>query len=291
MIRSITNAAIAPPKTKKSSIIKIILGFCFFAEPAVEGAAGAPEPGGDPMGGAPAGDAPIGAPPGGGKPMGGPPGAAPGAGAKLGPPLGASSAGLGPPAGERDGAAGTGEGRPGAAPGDGVGKDGVKLGVGAPPTLGKDGERDKPGALGAGATGTADWIAGTGAGVAAAGIAGVGIDGTGAGVGLGVAGGAGLGAADADIGAGVPSVGFALGAKGDRVTRNLGAPSPGFTGAPCLGVSLRAGFGGVGKPSDIYKLIQRRNQFRARKRFTRRVCFFLINQKFLPLKFLQLTVL
>ncbi|MBT7651303.1 MAG: hypothetical protein HN553_10035, partial [Opitutae bacterium] len=73
---------------------------------------------------------------------------------------------------------------------------------------------------------------------------------TGAGARVGVAG-AGLGAVAAGIGAGVPSVGFALGANGERVTRNLGAPSPGFTGAPCLGVSFRAGLGGVGKPSDM----------------------------------------
>jgi hypothetical protein len=82
-----------------------------------------------------------------------------------------------------------------------------------------------------------------------------------------------------------------LGAKGERVTRNLGAPSPGFTGAPCLGVSLRAGLGGVGKPSDMYNGIQIRNQFRARKRFNLQVCFSLINQKFLLLKFLRLTAL
>ena len=254
MISRITNAATAPPKTRKSRIIKIILGFCFFAGPAVDGAAGAPEPGGDPMGGTPVGDVPIGAPPGGGKPIGGPPGTAvPGAGAKLGPPLGASRAGLGPPTGERDGAAGTGEGRPGVAvaPGGDVGREGGKLGAGAPPTFGKDGERDKPGALGAGTAGTGDGIADTGDGGTAAEIAGAGAGaGAGARVRVGVAG-AGLGAAAAGIGAGVPSVGFALGANGERVTRNLGAPSPGFTGAPCLGVSFRAGLGGVGKPSDM----------------------------------------
>ena len=55
----------------------------------------------------------------------------------------------------------------------------------------------------------------------------------------------------AAAGAGVSSVGFTLGANGDRVTRNFGAPSPGLTGAPSFGVSFKVGFGGVGKPSDI----------------------------------------
>ena len=119
----------------------------------------------------------------------------------------------------------------------------------------KLGERGKLAALGAGAARSCAWDCwnrswGSSAGIDGAG-AGVGPR-TGAGTGLGAPG-AGLGAAAAGIGAGVPSVGFTLGAKGDRVTRNLGAPSPGFTGAPCLGVSLRAGLGGVGKPSDMYK--------------------------------------
>lgn len=63
--------------------------------------------------------------------------------------------------------------------------------------------------------------------------------------------GAGAALGTAGAGAGVPSVGLAFGAKGDRVTRNFGAPSPGLTGAPSLGVSLRAGLGGVDGASDI----------------------------------------
>jgi hypothetical protein len=60
------------------------------------------------------------------------------------------------------------------------------------------------------------------------------------------------------IGAGVPSVGLILGAKGERVTRNLGPPSPGLTGTPSLGVSLSVGLGGVGNPSsDIRIIIQK----------------------------------
>jgi hypothetical protein len=60
------------------------------------------------------------------------------------------------------------------------------------------------------------------------------------------------------MGAGVPSVGLIFGAKGERVTRNLGPPSPGFTGTPSLGVSLSVGFGGVGNPScDIRCIIQK----------------------------------
>ena len=55
----------------------------------------------------------------------------------------------------------------------------------------------------------------------------------------------------AGIGAGVPSLGFILGAKGDRVTRNLGPPSPGLTGAPSFGVNLRVGLSGLGDPSDM----------------------------------------
>jgi hypothetical protein len=62
----------------------------------------------------------------------------------------------------------------------------------------------------------------------------------------------------------VPSVGLAFGAKGDLVTRNFGAPSPGLTGAPSLGVSLRAGFGGVDGASDIEKIIQIKYWIKAR---------------------------
>jgi hypothetical protein len=58
-------------------------------------------------------------------------------------------------------------------------------------------------------------------------------------------------------GAGVPSLGLILGANGERVTLNLGPPSPGFTGAPSLGVNLRMGFGGLGNPSGIIELIQK----------------------------------
>ena len=64
--------------------------------------------------------------------------------------------------------------------------------------------------------------------------------------------GAGEVALGAGIGAGVPSVGLILGANGERVTLNLGPPSPGLTGAPSLGVSLSVGLGGLGVPcSDI----------------------------------------
>jgi hypothetical protein len=42
-----------------------------------------------------------------------------------------------------------------------------------------------------------------------------------------------------------PAAGFTFGAKGERVTRNLGpAPSPGLGGSPALGLSLRVGLGG-----------------------------------------------
>jgi hypothetical protein len=58
-------------------------------------------------------------------------------------------------------------------------------------------------------------------------------------------------------GAGVPSLGLILGANGERVTLNLGPPSPGFTGAPSLGVNLRMGFGGLGNPSGIIGMIQK----------------------------------
>ena len=51
------------------------------------------------------------------------------------------------------------------------------------------------------------------------------------------------------MGAGVPSLGLIFGAKGERVTRNFGPPSPGLTGAPSLGVSFKVGLGGVGNPS------------------------------------------
>ena len=53
----------------------------------------------------------------------------------------------------------------------------------------------------------------------------------------------------AGMGAGVPSLGLIFGAKGERVTRNFGPPSPGLTGAPSLGVSFKVGLGGVGNPS------------------------------------------
>jgi hypothetical protein len=70
---------------------------------------------------------------------------------------------------------------------------------------------------------------------------------------VGGSGAAGTGAGEAapgeGIGAGVPSVGLIFGANGERVTLNLGPPSPGLTGAPSLGVSLSVGLGGLGVPS------------------------------------------
>ena len=93
---------------------------------------------------------------------------------------------------------------------------------------------------------------GVGVGTAGEGAAGEGAAGVGAaGEGAAGEGAAGVGALAPGIGAGVPSLGLALGAKGERVTRNFGPPS-GLTGAPSLGVSFRVGFGGVGVPlSDI----------------------------------------
>ena len=103
-------AATAPPKTRKSKIIKVILGLFFFSGPAFAAFAIPGAPGGGPIG------LGIGAPPGAGAPIAGTPGrgagppgdgiAAPGAGS-VGPPLGAVNAGLGPPAG------GSGAGAPG----------------------------------------------------------------------------------------------------------------------------------------------------------------------------------
>jgi len=205
--------------------------------------------------------------------------------ARPGPPLGATNEGLVPPAtgniaageGERDGDARVGTG-------PGIGAAGNcptfgKLGVG---TAGKGDGRvtglapgcgtEGIGAAGAGGTGTL----GSGTAPVSAGVGkpGAGPGNTGTGTGLGTA-------AEGN-GAGVPSLGFILGAKGDRVTRNFGPPSPGLTGAPSLGVSLRVGFGGLGNPSDITNQFKMEYQFRASESFNPLEYFFESNQKFHP---------
>ena len=231
----------------------------------------------------------IGAPPGAGAPIAGAPGrgagppgdgiAAPGAG-KAGPPLGAVKDGLGPPTGLPGvgtpgvGSVGEGEGeaREGAEPGAGtagsaltVGNEGVEEGTG--PTPGEGGR------LGLGAAGAGARACGT------LGAAGVGTEATGTGA---------IGAAAEGMGAGVPSVGLILGAKGERVTRNLGPPSPGLIGAPSLGVSLRVGFGGVGNPSsDIRFTIQKALIDQGKRKIIPWGYFFGLNQRFLPWKHFQ----
>lgn len=239
---------------------KIILGLFFFSGPT---AAGLGPPGGAPIGPG------AGSPPGGGIPIAGIGGIAPPGAGSAGPPLGAVSAGFGPP-GEGIGAPGVGSAGEGER--DGVAKVGTNPGVGADgkfPTLGRLGVGEGKGdgdtaAIGAGIG------AGAGAGTPAEGMtAGLGplgkvagATGEGSPAALGSAGAAGIPAGGTAAvgegkGAGVPSLGLILGANGERVTLNLGPPSPGFTGAPSLGVNLRMGFGGVGKPSDIIVLIQK----------------------------------
>ena len=259
-MNSRTIPATEPPNTRKSRIRKRILGRFFFSAPAFAG----PAPPGAPIGGEPAGPG-----------MGGPPGAAPiegtgiGApppgGGSPGPPLGASNEGLGPPIG------GSAEGAP---PGGNVGdgesagaaSEGAGPGAGAPgagATVGKLGVREGAGARVGGnpvATGVGEVGAEAGATGAGTGI-GAGATGFGPGEGTAAAGAAagiaeGDAGAEVGIGAGVPSVGLILGANGDRVTRNFGPPSPGFTGAPSFGVSLRVGLGGLGVPSVMIEMIQ-----------------------------------
>ena len=100
------------------------------------------------------------------------------------------------------------------------------------------------------------------------------------------------GAAADGIGAGVPSVGLILGAKGERVTRNLGPPSPGLTGAPSLGVSLRVGLGGLGNPSsDIRFKIQKELIGQGKQKDVTLVCFFGLNQRSPPWIHFQWTYL
>lgn len=236
-------AAIAPPNTRKSRINKMILGRFFFSG-AADAGPGRP---GAPGGGAPIGLG-IGATPG-AAPIAGARGAPPGAG-RDGPPLGASSEGLGPP-GAGTGPPGAGKagegGRVGEAKvGTGPGAAGVGSGAaGACPTLGRLGV-----GLGIGAGAVAGAEGATGAG----GDGSPGVGGCGAAA-------AGEATPGEGIGAGVPSVGLILGANGERVTLNLGPPSPGLTGAPSLGVSLSVGLGGLGVPcSDI------RNQFKGKNR-------------------------
>jgi len=109
-----------------------------------------------------------------------------------------------------------------------------------------------------------------------------------AGVGTGALGAGATGAAADGMGAGVPSVGLILGAKGERVTRNLGPPSPGLTGAPSFGVSLRVGLGGVGNPSsDIRYNIQKALTDKGNQKTIPWGCFFRLNQRFPPWKHLQ----
>lgn len=264
-MNSRTIPATEPPNTRKSRIKKRILGRFFFSGPAFA----APAPPGAPIGGAPTGPG-MGAPPGAAPIDGTGIGAPPPGGGSPGPPLGASNEGLGPPIGGSaegappDGKAGEGESagavREGAEPGTGatgdgptVGRLGVREGVGGNPVVAGVGD--------AGEIGGTAGDAGAGVGVGAP-EAGVGIatgfgPGVGEGTGVGAEGtGVGAAAAAVGIGAGVPSVGLIFGANGDRVTRNLGPPSPGFTGAPSLGVSLRVGFGGLGVPSVMIDFIQ-----------------------------------
>ena len=245
-------AATAPPKTRKSKIKKVILGLFFFSGPVFAPFAMPGAPGREPIG------LGIGALPGAGEPIAGAPGrgagppgggiVAPGAGS-VGPPFGAVNDGLGPVEGTGVGDPGVGRAGEGESEGDarvgegplgkGVGTEGV---VGTTPTLGNaaagEGIVAGPGLGGRLGFGTG------GTGVAVCGIPGA------AEAGAGVPDDGGVGTATDGIGAGVPSVGLILGAKGERVTRNLGPLSPGLTGAPSLGVSLSVGFGGVGNPSS-----------------------------------------
>lgn len=236
---------------------KIILGLFFFSGPTA--AAGLGPPGGAPIGPG------AGSPPGGGVPIAGIGGIAPPGAGSAGPPFGAVSAGFGPP-GEGIGAPGVGSA--------GLGeRDGV-ANVGAGPGVGADGKFPTLGRLGVGeGKGDGDNAAagaGIGAGAPAEGMTpGIGALGKVAGTlgegspaALGGAGAAGMPAGGTAAvgegnGAGVPSLGLIFGANGDRVTLNLGPPSPGFTGAPSLGVNLRMGFGGLGNPSDMMLLIQK----------------------------------
>ena len=236
---------------------KIILGLFFFSGPTA--AAGLGPPGGAPIGPG------AGSPPGGGVPIAGIGGIAPPGAGSAGPPFGAVSAGFGPP-GEGIGAPGVGSA--GLGERDGVANVGAGPGVGADgkfPTLGRlgvgegkgDGDNDAAGAgIGAGAP-----AEGMTPGIGALGKV-AGTLGEGSPAALGGAGAAGMPAGGTAAvgegkGAGVPSLGLIFGANGDRVTLNLGPPSPGFTGAPSLGVNLRMGFGGLGNPSDMMLLIQK----------------------------------
>ena len=236
---------------------KIILGLFFFSGPTA--AAGLGPPGGAPIGPG------AGSPPGGGVPIAGIGGIAPPGAGSAGPPFGAVSAGFGPP-GEGIGTPGVGSA--GLGERDGVAKVGPGPGVGADgkfPTLGRlgvgegkgDGDNAAAGAgIGAGAT-AEGMTPGLGPPGKVAGTTGEGSPGA-----LGGAGAAGMpaegtAAVGEGKGAGVPSLGLIFGANGDRVTLNLGPPSPGFTGAPSLGVNLRMGFGGLGNPSDMMLLIQK----------------------------------
>ncbi|MDG1324984.1 MAG: hypothetical protein P8P49_04385 [Opitutales bacterium] len=250
-----TIAAIAPPNTRKSKIRKIILGLFFFSGPAATGLG--------PPGGAPIGPG-AGSPPGGGVPIAGIGGIAPPGAGSAGPPLGAVSAGFGPP-GEGIGTPPVGSA--GAGERDGVAKVGAGPGVGAGgklPTLGKLGEGDTAlagTAMGAAGTGTVAPTEGMATGLGSPGnVLGTTGDGSPAeggrvgADGMPVVGTAPVGEGN---GAGVPSLGLILGANGERVTLNLGPPSPGLTGAPSLGVNLRVGFGGLGNPSGIRLLIQK----------------------------------
>jgi len=238
---------------------KIILGLFFFSGPTA--AAGLGPPGGTPIGPG------AGSPPGGGVPIAGIGGIAPPGAGSAGPPFGAVSAGFGPP-GEGIGAPGVGSA--GLGERDGVANVGAGPGVGADgkfPTLGRlgvgegkgDGDNAAAGAgIGAGAGAPTEGMT---PGIGALGKV-AGTLGEGSPAALGGAGAAGMPAGGTAAvgegnGAGVPSLGLIFGANGDRVTLNLGPPSPGFTGAPSLGVNLRMGFGGLGNPSDMMLLIQK----------------------------------
>ena len=236
---------------------KIILGLFFFSGPTA--AAGLGPPGGAPIGPG------AGSPPGGGVPIAGIGGIAPPGAGSAGPPFGAVSAGFGPP-GEGIGAPGVGSA--GLGERDGVDNVGAGPGVGADgkfPTLGRlgvgegkgDGDNAAAGAgIGAGAGAPTEGMT---PGIGALGkVAGTLGEGSPAALGgAGAAGAGGTAAVGEGKGAGVPSLGLIFGANGDRVTLNLGPPSPGFTGAPSLGVNLRMGFGGLGNPSDMMLLIQK----------------------------------
>ena len=238
---------------------KIILGLFFFSGPTA--AAGLGPPGGAPIGPG------AGSPPGGGVPIAGIGGIAPPGAGSAGPPFGAVSAGFGPP-GEGIGAPGVGSA--GLGERDGVANVGAGPGVGADgkfPTLGRlgvgegkgDGDNAAAGAgIGAGAGALAEGITpGLGALGKVAGILGEGSPAALSCAGAAAMPAVGTAAVGEGKGAGVPSLGLIFGANGDRVTLNLGPPSPGFTGAPSLGVNLRMGFGGLGNPSDMMLLIQK----------------------------------